>query len=888
MDKKVSQYCVTCNDGQEFFYNEKEWSQLCLRVKYFDTFRDFVTNARFEECWKRNIVALKGIDSDVYRWVDVYGRMGTFGDSIMPQVFGKILEAADYFQIDGADEDLARVVDETFFQSARELLDRFTPSHFTQTKSALTDLWLHRRVLCNDGRAFFYNEPEWLKLCERVNYFDTFQDFVTETATRCNEGSRGKTVTLKGIDSDLYRWVDAYAGTGTFGDTVAPDVFGEILEAADYFQIDGADECLASAVDETFFESDKFLESVWDLFQRFLPSQFTHLKSSLAHVCLYLEDRADLHRRVPKGLVRYLFSCDRRRFGLERDVFRVALACYESQGTFSDLLSLIRDFRIDWPPRVSPWIFSDNTKAKIDQMNQRLADEWMADDVNSRSFVKSENALLCRRILDVDLEHDYSPDTDENFYAVFQSLSVLVHRGFINDEFLRRKLYQDESKVLRRPRYSYSTLVMTKGCSLPCLYEYHPYLQRFRLLALPDVLMEGSDYVLVPQRSTGIWMIFKEDSCIGSTWFIDFNQDFKRSFNFTGSPYLEPYFQSSFKYSEPDTFEHYQWREMHDCSLPVCTTDLFDGVTLYVSSGHVDDSPLIFIGNNDQEYRGHFLEHGRIGGFVTIEATAAKMRAVSHHSVDETRTKIYVLLDSNQLAIYTVDKIDTYGMRDMPIFEQEITFEKMVNLSSINSMLYTWFRPLGCTPCGLPFFIGEHSVTYKPNKKMWDISLDCAILKEDDVLDRFVLRFSDRKRPPPSCDDGYRIEVMDVDVSTTDQNVIIREGRLALLDWLKGRQIIIDVVHRKARIDEYPLKVEQNDPFSNNSSAWSLAAWKEHRPFVTSELPSCRLLTDRALIPSSRGGFWRDLERDRRDNSDPYDVVDWETVNFDTKRSLDF
>lgn len=318
-------------------------------------------------------------------------------------------------------------------------------------------------------------------------------------------------------------------------------------------------------------------------------------------------------------------------------------------------------------------------------------------------------------------------------------------------------------------------------------------------------------------------------------------------------------------------------------------------VDIIVSSGHVDDAPLIFVGyypegSDEYKWTGYFMEHGHIGGYVNLPMDDHQLILddiqASHHSPDERHTKVYVLrrkgFSSAHLAIYAVDRSEWYHRRYIPIhtlniFQHDIALEKVFNHSIVDN-LYTDGGKLGCTPSGRPFFITRAlSVTYDSSQKTGIITLDCAILTENDIWDVFSLRVLDPNRSHPSYA-SYNT-IFNFVVTTTDKTVIISDDAGYAMPMLEGRQIIVDVNNRKAWF-EYFAKVGNDIPFQNISANRIRSAWKKHRPFVTSQRPPyAHYVTHRALVPSSRDGFWTDLEGDRRDNSDPYDVVNWETVN---------
>ena len=101
------------------------------------------------------------------------------------------------------------------------------------------------------------------------------------------------------------------------------------------------------------------------------------------------------------------------------------------------------------------------------------------------------------------------------------------------------------------------------------------------------------------------------------------------------------------------------------------------------------------------------------------------------------------------------------------------------------------------------------------------------------------------------------------------------DGRLPL----DGRRIVIDTATHQGWFENY-VKIGPERPFDNNKCESNIKeAWNKHKPLVFSTLPKfVKCVTHRAMIPSSRSGFWTDLKQERRDYSDPYDIVDWDAA----------
>lgn len=935
---------VTCSNGSQWFhYTKEEWIKVCQRISYFNICTK-QTNWTENE---NNRLNLEEIESSIYRYIDIYGRNGTFGNDVIAAVFLKVLKAADYLQIDGADKDLARAIDDgSVFdpgaKNKRALLDHelsdhallvecieylsncnnFQATQFTEVKRALaaqTSLFgPFYRVYCSDSKdAFQYTEEEWLKLCQRITYFHNLNDYRKRT------GDNGKTVTLSEIDSNLYRYIDIYGRKGSFGGNVSAEVFLKVLDAIDFLLIDGADQNLARAIDAGYIfypdarnkrqllrdksMDDLFIECAEVLFDsdRFISTQFTEIKGAVADLTLLLETHYDLYKRLPIGIVEHLLFCNKRNFGLERDVFRVALTRCEHAGSLSDLCRLIRSFRIDWPPQNTvSWILGDSTKHKLLRVGASLGAKWIAGE-GSRTFVKSEHDLFCKNMK---VFTEQKPELD-NFEIVLESLSKFFIQGLLSDESLESNMlypFKESSKVMKRPRYRHSTILKD---SRHRLFEYHPYLRRVRLLALPPKELEMIPFrtypLVLPYKTSGIWMIlnepmqcdvfgnrslnwaFRPDPCF-LTWFIDFNRGFKRSLDSN---------------RQTDTYEHYEWRAISPCTLPLHNTDDIDGIKIVASNRQLKEDPLVFVGEISSEasdhkrnYRpkrnwtGYFLGHGYIRGYFVIGEPLVDI-TVTHCSLDEKTIELFVTRLKNDdvadVARYVVDKSEWLKKKKDGIIRitdrtrLDITLMNTVKLpSTIKSDewiykyctgVYNSFVPIRVPSRGLLLIRNFADLSFDESLMIGVIHLNCAILRESNVWDTFILPLFDPKETSPSHTDI----ITDFVVSTNDGCVILKNGTWKYSDT---RDIIIDIRNRKAEFSQF--LPYSNNTFRDKTFEEIRTDWKNHKPFVSAQYPpSAKYVTNRAIVPSSRSGFWFDLERGRRDNVDPYDVVNWEIVN---------
>ena len=785
-------------------------------------------------------------------------------------------------------------------------------------KMEIAEDTLSYRVVCSDNDfTFYYNDKEWSELCKKIHFFDAFYEFESKLHSACD--ARRKTVTLCEIDSHLYRIIDAYGRNGTFGKDVTADNFLKILEVVDFLQIDGADEDLALAIDNgsVFFPGyredfksyserghpmdDLFLKCIETLFDSngYFQSKFYEVKRSLADLCLFLENRPALHLRIPKELVYHLLWSDRRTFGLERDVFRVALTHCENAGSLNELFILIQKF--------GP--FKNSTAKKITDIYRRMINEWLDD--SAKRFVKSECAFFYRAIMN---DHDYyddekQVDTDSIFDSVFESLLTFVNNGFINEEFLKGFSCSERSKVCnekssscalsRNERCGQSTLFVDNDFRL---YEYHPYVNRFRLLALPPENFVDH----VPYKSAGIWLIARsgnvfEQNVDGectiqfiSTWYIDYNRDFKRS--------------------ENDVFEHYEWR----------ISQSFKGYKTVISNGRVDDCPLVLCKSSRthnvlrdgvdvhgivEEWTGYILGQGhvKVSFDLSSEVDTYDIEASHRSSKYGDGMDVYILRHNEDfsvaVAIYSVFTV-TQNSRALGEEEWECLLVKVV---SYENPIYDWYRrentdhiKFGCTPrSGRPFILTNRPVyQYTEGEKLAVTVLNCAILNysnwtkstSHDRWEEFSVRVPCKPVPmfasfSPVC--------YDYSIVTTEKHVIIysriwpdsyhledlQDVELSSDDRLPldGRRIVINTNTHQGWFENY-VKIGPEQPFKENKCESDIKeAWSKHKPLVFSTLPKfVKCVTHRARIPSSRSGFWTDLEQEHRDYSDPYDIVDWD------------
>lgn len=777
-------------------------------------------------------------------------------------------------------------------------------------------------VVCSDNDCtFYYSDEEWLELCKRIHFFHAFCEFESQIHSACE--ARRKTVTLSEIDSRLFRIIDGYGKNGTFGNDLTAENFLKILEVVDFLQIDGADEDLALAVDNgsVFFPDyredfksysehwhpmdDLFLECSEALFDSNgqFRSKFSKVKRSLADLCLFVENRLALYARIPKELVYYLLWSDKRTFGLERDVFRVALTHCENNGSLNVLFILIRKF--------GP--FKTSTAKKIYDIYRRLSNEWL--EVSAKSFVKSECGLFYQAIMN---DHDFDDekrskqeDADRIFDNVFESLSVFVNNSFINESFLKGFFCSERSKVCKAKssscalgrNKSRSTLFVDDEFRL---YEYHPYVNRFRLLALPPE--KHVDHV--PYKSTGIWLIARtgnnfeqnlDGECTDqfiSTWYIDYNRDFKRS--------------------ENDVFEHYEWR--------FC--QCFKGYMTVISNGRVDDDPIVLckfsrthslldllrdgmdVPGIIEKWKGYILGQGRVKATFELgsEGDTYDIEA-SHRSSKCGDYDVYILRHNEDcsvaVAIYSVYSV-SQDSRSLSQVEWECRLIKVVRYEN---PIYDWYRrentdrlKFGCTPSGRrPFILTSRPVyEYTEGEKSAAIVLNCAILNYTnwttstlhDRWEEFSVRVSCK---PVPMSVSFSSDFYDYSIFTTEKRVIINsriwpdsyhledlhnpelssDGHLPL----DGRRIVIDTATHQGWFEHY-VKIGPERPFNKNKCESNIKeAWSKHKPLVFSTLSKLvKCVTHRAMIPSGRSGFWTDLEQERRDHSDPYDVIDWDAT----------
>lgn len=943
---------VICLQGWRIFqYTEEEWLKLCDKISYFYNLNNYRKgdNAAWLDDNERRTVKLSEIESNVYRYIDVYGRKGTFGDSVPAGVFLKILEAVDFFQIEGADEDLARVVNEglvfgpgarnqpalsedestdDLFIKCTEVLwnsDRFISTQFTAVKRALVSLPLFFetrtdlsgriplfRVICSRGKEhiFQYTEEEWLQLCNRISYFYTLDEFRKGENALCMDYKEKRPVMLSEIDSWIYRYIDVYGRKGTFGDMVTAEDFLKILQAVDFFQIDGADEDLARAIDEgsvfypgarkqrTLSEDksmdDLFIECTEVLWNsdRFISTQFTEVKRAFADLTLFLDTRIDLFGRLPIGVIEHLLECPNRKFGLERDVFRVALIRCEKAGNLSDLVHLIQSFRHEWPPQNMSY-FDGTFYKKVSEVFENLSRKWIENE--TRSFVIGEHAMFCRRMM---ISAEEEMEWTEMFEGANEALNKFFNT-FVSISNISKLLHDMETNLRERARYACSSLFNCENR----LYEYHHYVRQLRLLALPPLELE-KDFeqtpvvYMVPNKSSGIWLIsgeftrysendrrslswgFRTDYFL-PMWFINFNKSFPRARDRTNLT----------REVKSDIFEHYEWKATRQWTLPLELPSFNDNddadSKIVISNGNDDESPLILIGIKHIDARiwtGYFLGHACVTSYLDL-GVYDDIR-VSHYSSDETHTYVNVirLKDTRiDVARYLVDKNEWYDKirrTDDPI-ELEHLSPELISVSKFPSALNITNAfdhvKLASTPSCLPLLIMDNiHLSFDENIGRLGFTLECAVLHERHDWHIFTIRFCDPEMPSGPL---HSKRISKYDLVTTEKFVIIRNARLCCYPKMfEGRQLIIDVDNRKAWFQR--LFKFDNANFVDKTEDEIKVSWKKHRPIKTSILPPNAVhLTDSALIPSSRTGFWVDLERDYRDNSDPYDIVNWRDIS---------
>ena len=804
----------------------------------------------------------------------------------------------------------------------------------------------------DEEHPFTYNEEEWSKLCENVGHFASFQEYATTKVSDVFGKEPIRSIRLPpDIDAKTYRIVENYLTQWTFGCSVTADNFLHVIKVVDYLQVEHADTDLADAIDDgaIFYPNVKtspgsiwscgwtemdncFLVCTHALFDYDMhPLQFPCVKRALADLCLYLNERRDLCLHIPKGLVSYLLTSQcRRKFGLERDVFRVALIrCEGEDADLEDLLRLIRDVRFDWPRgRVLPWLFGDATRMKINEARDRLAGKWLTEERRRCSFVASVVEDFC---LDAagwtDVDRGVVRNAD--FDAVYESLSDLIIRGLINEEFLKHRMFENESKMLEKPRHERSKLFAhgssgyLHGCFKGYLHEYHPYFKKqLRLLAVPPEPLFFSrqedfpkSYYLLPVGSRGVWMIAREpfyflaDEMYEEVATTDSNWKAwgHRTDSFFFSWFID--FDTDLEITDNDVFEHYVWRPMPNCTLPREENQLpyTDSMTVVKSNG--GSTPLVLVGYFPRQsetftWKGYFMEHAHIGGsfdlvtndeFVIFDELPEYHKDVyaCHHDVDETRTRVYFFRgkryhSSVYFAVYLVDKTEQAERSYVPIFsnhllQYDVSLEKVFNTcSTTNNMLQYGEIHLSCTNSGRPFVLKRayHYVNYASSIKNtpFNIVLDCALLRETGVWEEFT---ASRLNPEMKIGDdqdpllersSYSVENVNVTANSAAGNyMFISSGYFR--DY-----IFVDLESKNVITEPCFVSFDGN---GNVSDIVIKMTWKNHVPFMDTTkdiFSNLTCIAHRAFIPSSRDGFWSHLKRGQRDDGDPYDMINWKWI----------
>ncbi len=741
-----------------------------------------------------------------------------------------------------------------------------------------------RFVQCG-STLFRYNRRQWWDLCERVDYF-------AELKTAANEPL---TVNLEKVGANIFRHIDDFAKSGTFGIPIDSGHFGAVLEAVESLRVNEADEELAGQVDrgEVFYvearraarvsgdDDDAFLkcaELLWDS-RRF--SEFANVRRAFRNLVVFLENHYDLFKRLPDALFKELNADADRAFGLERDVFRATLSRCEHAGSFKLFFRLTRDVRVDWPP-LTPGrltVFGVETHRKLDTVAERLIDRWLDGD-QSQFFFESEYRQFedsldlfadddgeSRRPLEDILGEESDATVAEGSGDIDGLVSAGDERSFTaecrrsadDDESERmggklRRLLVDVTKKMacrpegrqRRPRYRPSMLVNTGDR----LYEYHPYVRRFRLLSLNP---NDGGYFFLPHRSSGVWLLRK--------------RPIKRE---GGSAYCFPA-----AYMRYDQFGHLsEWDEPARLADDITEQSLWrwtDGLpasadaNVVVSNGSVDSDPLVFVRQNDQRWTGFFLGAGTRRGSFALEGFV-DIRS-SHVGLEATKTRLFVIqfFESRQpnLGVYDIEG-DSSSLQLRLLCE--ICLPPSANPATLEDRDGV---NLACTGRGKPVIFRESviktgselTVRYATRSKgRWkDVELKICDVESTTGLDTYRL--------------------WDFSVASTPTSVIIRNFGEGAFNAFDGRQVVVDAINETGFVERLFPALDGGAPEADDDEVWT--AWKAHRPLTRELLPrgDKLIVTDRASVPSSRLGFWVDLELvSRSDEHDPYDFVNWNVV----------
>ena len=329
---------------------------------------------------------------------------------------------------------------------------------------------------------------------------------------------------------------------GDFDVEIPFGVFHELVQTISYLDVEDCDQLLAEVIDggNVFYtKAKKNLQTLCDEEtpeDRYftlavhsvcnLPWNMERTKSALADLIVFLSHRRCMIENLPDCMVEYIWNKKRRRFGLEIDVLRVALAWFKANPDNRLFQNFCSDFRRD-SLMASPVLSAlmsqhaviaevyelclGSEKKKCSYQNVLLRGEFerLLRKLNMYNFVTTLPHF------EQDAEFSRARDACGRLAA-----SLVTSKSF--PEFAIEMINRKPREPLA---YGFSHIVRYGNE----LYEHNPYLKRFRhLIRFPESCMElnHEDLIVADYEPAGVLLTLARPSPLFKNavpvWYADF------------------------------------------------------------------------------------------------------------------------------------------------------------------------------------------------------------------------------------------------------------------------------------------------------------------------------------------------------------------------------
>lgn len=724
------------------------------------------------------------------------------------------------------------------------------------------------------AKRFEYTEQRWKQVLHVTLYFRVRTNFTQLT----HEDEKNDIVLPDLVSEKAYAILDLFITSGGDLSEITRGNVAEILLAADFLQIAGVDEKIAALLDKGLFypnarkiarlvdsnetDDNSFVALARLLWTTAIVAPST--KRACLDALLFWGIADGLYASLPKMAIDYALSSEFRRFGLERDVYRMVITWYDANlhgvARFEEFYKFLKGFCIEWPasPRYrGNSILFQNVKTRVLKIAETLAEK---DDF--QTFLLADHFKSCIQDERLVLGRTNPPPTcnEETFSSARSAASDFLRdiRTFAVKE--RVASVSSEFRLRKRSRTAASSCLLQKGGEL---YEFHPYVNDFRSLApAPDLpRVNASDYLMVSLDSRGVWLLCTKpfDSIEGQyqngagsylpLWFINFS-------NLSGDS------------GGNGLTNRYRWGRDKEWSLSFqlgVSND--DPIAVVLSNGYHECGPIVCTGTGvdfEDEYdtrrrwSAHLLGFDKI--FACFSAPMSTELRMAHHVRDDGRT----------LVVYTTKSRDAMErvciVQSTFVLPQDSAMDTHVLGSQTQKKLprdlpASFLSRPGCSTHNLSLFCAPNGNPLMLSAGVCNASKTGFVIHGAIFTDGEWLMFKNELR-----DDRLRQRVnFDTLLSgfrgTTyeDKIVIVTAKILPYQNTFEGRHVYFDYQNRTFQFVELL------------------------SPAAVTRDTVC--LTDGASVPSSRLGFWIENPRDESAGTKEMfrkdcDVIDWENYRL--------